>query len=308
MCLTATATPRVHADIITSLDLDPSKLKLFTMTTARPNLHYELRFTSSADEDEPFTSFMSWLKGYYARRQANLTQQPPNQTAANTPNPRASAAAGIIYIPSRALADQLSARLRAHGVGAAAYHAGLTPSDRVNVQAAWLAGREGHDIVVATTAFGMGIDKTDVRFVVHWSVPKSFEGYYQEAGRAGRDGKAALCLLYYSREERDRMVWRIGKDNASNASRKNAAVEARSRENSFKKLVEYCEGTAKCRHRLICEYFGETQMPVCDFACDVCKAGPVEILKAKEKGLASEEWIGTQREAGALDLGNEGWD
>ncbi len=147
----------------------------------------------------------------------------------------------------------------------------------------------------------MGIDKQDVRFVVHWNMPKSFEGFYQEAGRAGRDGKAAACVLFYSREDRDRISHRMTRDgftagnDTANAQAK--AAQSKNRAESFQQLVNYCEGTNKCRHAFINDFFACQEPPVCDFACDWCK--DVEGLKRrKREGLASEEWVGTQRERG----------
>ena len=148
----------------------------------------------------------------------------------------------------------------------------------------------------------MGIDKENVRFVVHWYMPKTFEGFYQEAGRAGRDGKASLCILYYSREDRDRAVYRMSKD-VGGAGEKAAQVEGRAK--SFQKLVEYCENTKRCRHKVISEYFGETEAPGCDFACDWCKDAK-GLKRRKEEGLASEEWVSTQRHR--EDFYGEGYD
>ena len=148
----------------------------------------------------------------------------------------------------------------------------------------------------------MGIDKQDVRFVVHWNMPKSFEGFYQEAGRAGRDGKAAACVLFYSREDRDRISHRMTRDGSTGGNTDNAnataqakAAQSKNRAESFQKLVNYCEGTGKCRHRFISDFFTDQEPPTCDFACDYCK--DAEGLKRRKRvGLASEEWVSTQRE------------
>lgn len=147
----------------------------------------------------------------------------------------------------------------------------------------------------------MGIDKRDVRFVVHWSIPKSFEGFYQEAGRAGRDGKAAACVLFYSREERDRVAYKLHKDVGSlvpgNEHRATESREHQSKDRmmSFQKLVEYCEATNQCRHACISNFFAEKEPPICDFACDWCKDA-ADLKRRKREGLASEEEVSTQRE------------
>ena len=146
----------------------------------------------------------------------------------------------------------------------------------------------------------MGIDKEDVRLVVHWNVPKTFEGYYQEAGRAGRDGKASLCMLFYSREDCARIANRMGSDSGGHSGGGTTTLAQRARQaetkvKSFKRLVEYCEATGRCRHGLVAEYFGEeADAGVCDFACDYCKDGK-GLKKRKKEGLASEEYVSTQQ-------------
>ena len=293
----------MRKDIIKTLDLDPDKIKTFCTSTSRPNLHYEIRFTSD-ENDARFSSLLDWLQAIYARR----SQSP------SAPNCRPTAVPGIIYTSFRSSCEDLSSRLRSHNIGAAPYHAGLSTLDRTTTQQKWIAGEEGYDIIVATTAFGMGIDKQDVRFVMHWCIPKSFEGYYQEAGRSGRDGRAAACILFYSREERDRVAYRLSKDATTSAGfdEEGPSTQAKGRADSFQSLVKYCEGTSRCRHEFIREFFGEGVTAAggeksCDYACDYCK-DPKGLKKRKKEGLASEEWVSTQRERGGDSFYEDGCD
>ncbi|KAF1921907.1 P-loop containing nucleoside triphosphate hydrolase protein [Ampelomyces quisqualis] len=300
ICLTATATARVREDIIQTLALDTSKLKMFRMTTSRPNLHYEVRFKS--DDEDHYPNFLAWLKAAHARRAAN----PERASQLASQNQRADNVPGIIYTLFRKDCESLAARLRSDGIGAKPYHAGLPHSDRADALSGWVANKPGYDIVVATTAFGMGIDKENVRFVVHWQLPKSFEGFYQEAGRAGRDGKASVCILYYGREDRDRASKMMSRDQVRQYKGKEAPVPAmqeqmKHRAKSLLALTEYCEATNKCRHKIIADYFADEEVPTCHFACDWCKDA-VGLVKRKEKGLASEEWCSTQREQGRYDV------
>lgn len=288
ICLTATATPRVRQDVISTLGLSEKDMQVFTMTTSRKNLHYEVRFKD--DEKDHFDNFLSWLQGIHKRRSEN----PERRAELEAKKERLDNVSGIIYTLYRKDCEFLAARLRSHNIGAKPYHAGLTNAEKTETLTRWVNNDAGFDIIVATTAFGMGIDKENVRFVVHWQLPKSFEGYYQEAGRAGRDGKASICMMYYSREDRDRAFNMLSRDNR----KENLNLEARLK--SLTALVAYCEETDTCRHRLISRYFAETEVPECDFACDWHK--DVKALKrAKKEGLASEEWISTQNDMGRFD-------
>ena len=140
---------------------------------------------------------------------------------------------------------------------------------------------------------------------MHWQIPKSFEGFYQEAGRAGRDGKASVHIMYYSREDRDRAAYRMSKDLNHKQNQKSAQGQGEGRQKSFRALVEYCEGTDRCRHRRISEYFGEEEVPECDFACDWHKDQGA-LKRRKSEGLPSEEWVSTQSQR--PDFYGEGYD
>lgn len=306
MCCTATATPRVRIDIISTLSLDVQKLKVFTTTTNRPNLHYEVRFKS--DEEDHYDDLLRWIKATHARRAASQRATQLTQAGERITN-----VSGIIYTLYRKDCEALATRLTTDGIGAKPYHAGLTIDQKEDHLKNWVANTPGYDVIVATTAFGMGIDKENVRFVVHWQIPKSFEGFYQEAGRAGRDGKASICILYYGREDRDRASTMLQLDqqrrvNGTRLVGKEGMDNMMGRARSLQCLVRFCEETGKCRHGLVSTYFGEEDGVCggggggggCDFACDFCKEG-VGLRGRKERGLASEEWCSSQREAGAYD-------
>ena len=315
ICATATATPSVQSDILKTLGMSLDTTKRFVASTARRNLHYEVGFTSD-ESDNRFTWLMDFLQGLYLRRSKDPARLNEIARDSNVNNQRPDAVSGIIYVSFRAECDSIAARLRANDIGAVAYHAGLSTFERKECQRKWLNNSPGYNIIVATTAFGMGIDKHDVRFVVHWTLAKSFEGYYQEAGRAGRDGKAALCMLFYSREDRDRVGYRIAKDanlgsddpNEKNQGANAKAEKVRSRVASFQELVKYCEQTETCRHVLIGSFFGEENVQLCDHACDYCfrRQGALSLRRKKNDGLSSEEWVSTQKER--VDFYGEGYD
>jgi RecQ family ATP-dependent DNA helicase len=288
MCLTATANSRVREDVLTTLGLNskPDKLKCFSMSTFRHNLHLEIRYFKDED-DNRMSDFVSWLRGVYKRRRERKTElEAVGERAENVP--------GIIYTISRDECERLAAQLRDEGIGARPYHAKLPNHIKEDTTGRWVNNQAGYDIIVATTAFGMGIDKGNVRFVVHWRLPKSFEGYYQEVGRAGRDGNAAYCFLYYSREDLERASSMMRRDKSE------GNWEARAR--SLQALATYCENTSLCRHAQICRYFGETETPQCDKACDWHRDFQ-DLQRRFVRGLASEEWVSTQAEGGHFDGG-----
>ncbi|KAK3744099.1 hypothetical protein QZH41_016798, partial [Actinostola sp. cb2023] len=167
MALTATATPRVRTDVENQLRLMNNNCKRFCQSFNRPNLKFQV-FPKKKTLDEIIT----FIKSKYQH------------------------SSGIVYCLSRNECERVADTLKSSGIRAGPYHAGLGDKQRVQIQETWI---KGHcKVVCATIAFGMGIDKGDVRFVIHFSMPKSLEGYYQECGRAGRDGKMAECILFYS--------------------------------------------------------------------------------------------------------------
>lgn len=347
MALTATATSRVRNDIITCLKLSPPlslsqvprsssviptpdrRTLFFSTTTARPNIHYEVRYFSESSPrhpsgDDMFPSLLSWLTSIVSRR-ASLLAYLSNTTPTDQPivSDHLAPITGIIYVPLRATADNLAAKLSAHSVPATSFHAGLDPQTRDKIQSAFISPPAPPDVataqslqgsfnlIVATTAFGMGIDVPHVRFVVHYGVPRGLESFVQESGRAGRDGKAAASVVFYSREEKERVSWRVQADVQKEMAKKtknggggdpgrteeSQQALARSKMRSFEAVMAYCETVHRCRHDVIAEYFGDENTFTqdasagkrCDFACDFCKEGPSALRRRMERGLAPPE-------------------
>jgi RecQ family ATP-dependent DNA helicase len=328
MAVTATATKKVRDDIFTFLGLKDTLT--FTTSSARPNIHYEVQYFNESRAQNPDTGdllpyLIKWLTGLHDRRLQGLQAAPTNPTF-STPTH------GIIYTPTRNLADDLSNRLAQAGIRAAAYHAGLDSATRTAIQAAFLSSATpppdqatslsaSFNLICATTAFGMGIDIPSVRFVLHYGLPRGMESFAQESGRAGRDDRAARSVILYSREERDRALWKVNMDvtreeqrNGGNAGGGSGArkVAALAKLESLKAVIRYCEGVEVCRHAVVEAYFGAADgekvvdseeqggKPAentagkkaavkCDFACDVCKEGPARLRERRDRALATDE-------------------
>ena len=229
IALTATATPKVQMDIQKNLGM--MEAKVFKSSFNRPNLYYEVR-PKTIDVDKDIIRYIK----------KNMEGK-----------------SGIIYCLSRKTVEDLAAILRENNITALPYHAGMDSAERTKNQDAFLM--EECQVIVATIAFGMGIDKPDVRFVIHYDVPKSLEGYYQETGRAGRDGGEGQCICYYTTKDLGRLE-KFMQDKPVN--------EREIGRQLLDEMKSYCEGTI-CRRRFLLHYFGEEYDKEACENCDNCK-------------------------------------
>ncbi|TLS26794.1 hypothetical protein PpBr36_05190 [Pyricularia pennisetigena] len=259
MALTATATKNVIVDVKSNLGIDGCEV--FSQSFNRPNLYYDVRPKGK--------NLLQSIAELILERHADQT--------------------GIIYTLSRKSSENIAKKLvQTYGISAEAYHAGMETDKKTDIQRKWQRGTI--KVVVATIAFGMGIDKPDVRFVIHQSLPKSLEGYYQETGRAGRDGEKSDCYLYFGYGDIATLRKMI-KEGEGSEQQKERQGEMLNR------VIEYCENKRDCRRVEILRYFGERfDKKECDASCDNCRdGGEFSIVDYTDVAVAALKVIGRKR-------------
>lgn len=247
IALTATATPKVQSDILKNLDM--KDVNQFISSFNRPNLYYEVRPKGKKDAT--------------IKQIVQIIKEMPGQS-------------GIIYVQARKTTEAIAEVLNVNGIKAAPYHAGLDAKTRSATQDAFLM--EDIDVIVATIAFGMGIDKPDVRFVIHYNMPKSIENYYQETGRAGRDGLEGRCIAFFSYKDMAKLEKFL----------RNKPVAEREMSTQLMQEVEAYVETTGCRRRFLLFYFGEEfDEKDCGKMCDNCRhpKEKVEVTKEMQQAL-----------------------
>ncbi|MER3471909.1 MAG: DNA helicase RecQ [Chitinophagaceae bacterium] len=259
IALTATATPKVQNDIVKNLGLRDANI--FISSFNRPNLYYEIQPKIKKEETiKNIVKFILQNKGK----------------------------SGIIYTLNRKTTEELADMLTANGVKAVAYHAGLDSKLRAERQDLFL--NEDVQVIVATIAFGMGIDKPDIRFVIHYNIPKSIENYYQETGRAGRDGLEGKCILYYSHKDVSKLE-HLMRDKPLSEREVGAQL--------INESVAYAE-SGVCRRKTLMSYFGEDYGDKSCGNCDNCKH-PKEKIQAKDEVVKALKVIRALDERFATD-------
>ncbi|OQV18262.1 ATP-dependent DNA helicase Q5 [Hypsibius exemplaris] len=291
VALTATAAKVVSDDLLNRLKM--TKAAVFKKPVFRENLFYEVvQKMEDMTEDDWINDLISYIVKIFQKSGEGQKS-------------------GIVYCRSRASCENVAEAISQADVSALPYHAGL--KEREDTQKLWMEGKV--QVICATVSFGMGIDNPHVRFVVHWNMPKAIEAYYQEAGRAGRDGKPSWARLYASADDRSQLTWLIRKD-LDEREAKGKTVNRKGATDRLDTMIKYCLST-KCLHGFIAAHFGDAA-PLCKKNCGVCFHGKVKLAANKPKvlhqfkppgtfkhsytaggGVASGWWAGASTSSGA---------
>lgn len=313
VALTATANAKAQDDI--ALQLRLRNPESFKAGTYRDNLFYDvcMRDHLPTAPENHMASFINKCLTVDAKTAGISSNQTKNEKSSRSNHKRSFTGSAIVYCRSRNECEQVAKMLVIAGIPAEAYHAGLGKKDRNEVQEKWMSNEI--PVVAATVAFGMGIDKPDVRAVIHWSPSQNLAGYYQEAGRAGRDGKRSYCRIYYSKQDKNALNFLVSgelaklreKAKKNNADGEKAAMQIKSIQTGLQKMLDYCE-SAKCRHVSIASFFDDTDCQACKTNCDYCR-DPTKTMRSAEAFVNSEESTGRSmfRRGGATS-GESGFD
>ncbi|KAG5263135.1 hypothetical protein AALO_G00282960 [Alosa alosa] len=247
LALTATAPQRVCGEDASPFRCALNDPKQFSTPVFRANLHYDVIFREILPD--PYAHLAKFA-------QDALKVEEGAQGC------------GIVYCRTRDGCEEVAHKLTKLGVQAKPYHAGLKSADRLQAQTDWTEGKV--PVIVATISFGMGVDKANVRFVAHWNLAKSLASYYQESGRAGRDGLPSCCRTYYSHRDQEQMAFLISKEVARKQAKRGAEKEQdKAALKDFTAMVSYC-AQEECRHATISKFFGDAA-PACAGSCDFCR-------------------------------------
>ncbi|CAK9781427.1 ATP-dependent DNA helicase [Cutaneotrichosporon oleaginosum] len=284
--LTASATSEVRNDMLTILNMPKTSdqgLAQWVEPFNRKNLFYEVRHQGGWDRQADIIDDLIKFIRSFSREAEGINRRH---------NVEVPCISGLVYCRMTANCHVVAEALNTAGISAMPFHAKLSAHKRNQALDDWKEGKV--ECIVATIAFGMGVDQPHVRYVVHYDMPKSFEGYYQETGRAGRDGHMSRCVLYYAREDARYLRSLIAKE--AESGRKNGVDQTTMERaklrmvNSFKALQHYAESISLCRHIAICRFFGEdideatpgVKQKYCDGMCDICSNRSGVYLRANQ--------------------------
>jgi superfamily II DNA/RNA helicase len=294
MALTATATPQVLEDIRMTLQLTQAPTHMGSFD--RPNIYYKVRYRDALDASHPGGALADCVQ-YIVKRHKKAQASKDCQLCS-----------GIVYVHKRddttLLAKAISDAGAAWGVRAEAYHAGLKDAQRNQVQMDWSTNKI--QVVIATVAFGMGIDLAHVRYVIHWSLAKTVEGFYQESGRAGRDGLPAHSVVYFSKKDASTFAFLMRKQHETSKDVDKRDQKFKTSLEGLEKMVEYCTAPS-CRRAFLLKHFGDACLDCCQKTCDYC-SDPQKVERAIQSAAVLTDVLKQQKKFSQQKKNKQAWD